>query len=258
MNTPLPRRILRTLLAIFAVGVLAAVAVTVYVWRAGGLAVLIAGSLQPVSYPPAPPMPSVVSESTDELLVKYEQILKDRAPAVLSSLKPGLTDAEIDTLESKNGFKLTADVRALYRWHNGTASSAATVDVFPDHRFIPLDQAVVDRDTLRGQVKSSSPAEQRAYASLAGYRDAWLDVIVDPAGDGYFFDPARSEPQGSFFFCFAEDGSYVFFPAFRNYLAAVLHGNESGTFAFGTLGAETKDFASAQALFLQFGAQNPR
>jgi cell wall assembly regulator SMI1 len=249
------RRISIALITIFVVLAIALIA-AVHAWRTKGIALFLPTPSPAQLYPPAPPMPAVIADSADHLLAKYEQIIKERSPALLAALQPGLTDAEIDALESKDGFKLPADLRALYRWHNGAAPSATTADVFPDHRFIPLDQAIANRDSLRKQVKSGTSAEQRVYATFAGHRDPWLGLIVDPAGDGYFFDPARTEPQGSFFFCFAEDGSYVFFPAFRNYLAAVIQGIQSGTFTFGTLGAETKDFEKAQALFLQFGAAN--
>jgi hypothetical protein len=62
---------------------------------------------------------------------------------------------------------------------------------------------------------------------------------VDLAGDGYFYDPGRSEAQGWFFFCFAEDGSYVFFRAFRNYLAAVVEGEKTNVFTGGPGGVDT-------------------
>jgi hypothetical protein len=83
-------------------------------------------------------------------------------------------------------------------------------------------------------------------------------VIVDLAGDGYFFDPGRSESQGSFFFCFAEDGSYEFYPAFRNYLAAVVAGEKAGVFVAGTGGVDTADFGKAQELWQRYGAAPQR
>jgi hypothetical protein len=90
------------------------------------------------------------------------------------------------------------------------------------------------------------------------HRDKWIDVFVDLAGDGYFFDPGRTEAEGSFFFCFAEDAEYIFFPSFRNYLAAVIEGNESGVFKVGIHGTETLDFKKAQILWKKYGAENVR
>lgn len=204
-------------------------------------------------YPPAPPMPAVVAAPVEVLLKTHDDFLKEKAPSVLAALQPGLSDPEIDKLEAAHSVKLTSDLRALYRWRNGTPRSA-TLDTFPNHQFVPLDVALTNRDDLRKQVKVGTPEEQRAYASFAGHRDAWLGLIVDGAGDGHFFDPVRAESEGSFFFCFNEDGSYVFYPAFRNYLAAVVEGEKTGVFVAGPRGVDTADFANAQALWQRFGA----
>jgi hypothetical protein len=143
-------------------------------------------------YPHAPPMPAVVAESPDQFLAQYERILTERAPNVLAALQPGLTDAEIDALEAKHQFELTPDLRSLYRWRNGTPR-AASICAFPNHEFVPLDQALASRDGLRSQVKGQTAEQQKFYATYAGHRDAWLGLIVDLAGDGYFDDPDRSE-----------------------------------------------------------------
>ena len=206
-----------------------------------------------VLYPPAPPMPPAVAEPVETLLARYEKMLAAKAPAALAALRPGLTDAQIDALESKHGFKLTPDLRALYRWRNGEPPNGPT-QIFPDHQFVGLDDSVAARDVVRRQVKAQTPAQQETYEVFAGHRDAWLDVFPDGAGDGYFFDPGRTEAGGSFFFSFAETGSYTFYPAFRNYLAAVIEGHEKGVFAFGTRGAYTVDFEKAEALWGRYGA----
>jgi cell wall assembly regulator SMI1 len=203
-------------------------------------------------YPPAPPMPAPAPESAEALLARYEKMLVAKAPKAFAAVRPGLTDAQIDALESKHGFKLTSDLRALYRWRNGEPANGPT-HVFPDHKFVGLDDAVAARDVVRRQVKAQTPAQQQTYAAYAGHRDGWLDVLPDGAGDGYFFDPGRSEAEGSFFFSFAETGSYTFYPAFRNYLAAVVEGHEKGVFAFGAQGAYTVDFEKAEALWARHG-----
>lgn len=121
---------------------------------------------------------------------------------------------------------------------------------------MPLDEALAERDALRQQVKTSTAVQQTAYAAYAGHRDSWLGLIIDPAGDGYFFDPERTEAQGSFFFNFNETGDYTFYPAFRNHLAEVLEGYEAGVFQFGTHGAETADFHRAATIGQRYGASD--
>jgi cell wall assembly regulator SMI1 len=206
-------------------------------------------------YPPAPKMPAIVPETPEKLLARFEQLLREKAPRVLAALQPGLSDAQIDALQTKGKFVLPPDLRALYRWRNGTPRDS-DIDVFADHRFAPLDEAVADRDTLRYQVRSQGYFARQVFGLFAGHRQGWLGLIVDLAGDGYFFDPDRPESGGSFFFCFLEDGTYIFFPSVRNFLAATVEGHNKGVFKFGTRGAETADFARSFKLWEDYGAFN--
>ena len=242
------------------IGLLALIVIVALLLRFKGDSILM--SLLPVPspeemYPPAPPMPPAVSTPAEDLLAKYEAFLKAKAPAVFAALRPGLSDAQIDALEARHGLKLTGDLRALYKWRDGTPT-AANVDAFPNHHFVPLDDALTQRTVLRNQVKRATPVQQQAYARFAGHSDAWVGLIVDGAGDGHFYDPGRSEAEGSFFFCFAEDGDYTFYPAFRNYLAAVVAGADAGVFTAGPLGVATADLAKAEQLYQQFGTTPER
>jgi cell wall assembly regulator SMI1 len=206
-------------------------------------------ALRNMLYPRAPLMPAAVPETADKLLARYEQILRKQAPQLLAATQPGLSDAQIDALEKEHHFTLPPDLRALYRWRNGTSSG---LDVFADHRFVPLDEALTERAAV-GEGAAPAGFVARMFVS---HREGWIEVITDPAGDGYYFDPARSESEGSFFFCFAEDAQFVFFPAFRNFLAASVEGHETQVLSFGELGAETLDFDRAQKLWERFGASN--
>jgi cell wall assembly regulator SMI1 len=247
------KRVLAVVLVLLAVAVVGIAVVS----RMYGIGGAVPGLSREVMYPPTPVMPAVVSASVEELLGEYEAFLKADVPAMWSALRPGLGDGEIDELEQRHGVKLTEDLRALYRWRDGT-SAASTLNAFPDRRFVPLGEALGERDARRKQVNSGSRMERAAHAALAGYRDGWIDVIVDMSGDGYFFDPGRAESAGSFFFCFAEDSSYEFYPKFRNYLASVVEGRRQGIFGAGDFGVETKDFAAAYERVGRYGAVPPR
>src|ERR1700744_6380746 len=52
-----------------------------------------------MTYPKAPPMPAVVSQSMEEILVQLESELKSNAPQVLTNLQPGLSMDRINELE---------------------------------------------------------------------------------------------------------------------------------------------------------------
>jgi cell wall assembly regulator SMI1 len=252
------KRVMLLILAIALIALIALVISLPALLRRGLLGMAMMNAPTPEQmYPKAPPMPPPVATPISEMLGRFEKLLAQRAPSVLASLQPGLSDAEIDALESKHGFKLTPDLRALYRWRNGSVSGT-TLAAFPDHHFISLPDAVAERDIVIQQVKQQTPEQQKMYAAFAGYREKWLGIVVDAAGDGYFFDPERAEADGSFFFHFAEDAAYDFFPAFRNYLAGVLEGHESGIFTFGQFGAQTADFEKAQDIWNRHSASPPR
>ena len=225
-------------------------AILVVVLGLGGILVL--RTIQSYLYPAAPAMPAAVPETVETLLAQYERILHDRAPKILAAMNPGLSDAQIDALETKHQFTLPHDLRALYRWRNGT--SDRVLNTFADHRLVPLEEALEERDAHIGQVAD----EGFFVRALIGHRKAWLGLIVDLAGDGYYFDPQRSESEGSFFFCFAEDMDYVFFPTFRNFLAATIEGQKSGSLGFDAQGACTVDFERALPLWDRYGASNVR
>lgn len=210
-------------------------------------------AFQGAQYPKAPPMPAAVPDKVEDLLARFEQLLDKQAPKLLAALQPGLSRERIEELEKQHQFKLPPDLRALYHWRNGTPRNNS-LDIFPDHRFVPLDEAAAEREELRRQVKEGNPLQRGVWAAFAGHREAWLGLIVDAAGDGYFFDPGRAEDEGSFFFNFAEDGSFIFFPAFRNVLKAVVEGHEAGFLRFGARGAETADFNRQHALWQRYGA----
>jgi cell wall assembly regulator SMI1 len=209
--------------------------------------------------PPASAMPPVVKETMDELLAKLDGVFLAKAPATAAALQPGLTDAQIDALEQQGGFVLTQEMRALYRWHNGmtAAGPGLLAEFIPIHRFIPLDEAVRQRAMYQQQVSNLSLSQRAAHGAFAGHRDDWLGVFEDGAGDGYYYDPARRDRAGHFFYNFAEDASYEYFPSLRNFFAGVIECYETGVYfpAAGRTGIDA-DYAKAAAVYARYGAAN--
>ena len=165
-------------------------------------------------YPKPRGLPPVVSQTTDQLLVRLQTVLDTNAPIVARALQPGLSDAQIAALEAQGEFRLSDDLRALYRWHNGITTNSK-VGLLAGQRFVPLDEVVAERALMRQQSGA-------AFRVFAGHRKYWLHVLDDGAGDGYFYDPDRTDAQGAFFFHFAEVGYYVWFPSLRNFLSGVI------------------------------------
>jgi cell wall assembly regulator SMI1 len=202
----------RKILLIASVSIVAAV----------GVLILAGPSLQRSFFYPKPRrLPPVVSQTTEQLLVRLQTVLETNTPIVAQSLQPGLSDAQISTLESQGGFRLSEELRALYRWHNGMSTNS-TVGLLPGQRFLPLDENVRKRALVRQQLDSATSSQRAAFAVFAGHRKGWVQVLDDGAGDGYFYDPKRTDAEGAFFHHFAEVGYYVWFPSLRNFLSGVI------------------------------------
>ena len=90
-----------------------------------------------------------------------------------------------------------------------------TLGLLPGQRFLPLEQCVAERALVRQQSGA-------AFAVFAGHRKSWVHVLDDGAGDGYFFDPERTDAAGAFFYHMGESGYYVWFPSFRNFLSGAI------------------------------------
>jgi hypothetical protein len=178
-------------------------------------AILAGPSMQRSFFYPKPRgLPPVVAETTEQLLARLQATLEANAPVVARAMQPGLSDVQISELETQGGFRLSGDLRALYRWRNGQPTNN-TVGLLPGQRFVPLDEVVAERALMRRQSSA-------AFRVFAGHRKSWLHVLDDGAGDGYFYDPERTDEQGAFFFHFAEVGHYIWFPSLRNFLSGVI------------------------------------
>jgi hypothetical protein len=177
-------------------------------------------------YPKPRGLPPVVSQSTEQLLARLQSVLETKAPIVTRSLQPGLSDTQIAALEAQGGFRLSDDLRALYRWRNGIATNSK-VGLLAGQRFVPLDEVVRERALVGQQVASGSAVQRSAFSAFAGRRTGWVQVLDDGAGDGYFYDPKRSDEEGAFFQHFAEMSYYVWFPSLRNFLAGAIECYES-------------------------------
>jgi cell wall assembly regulator SMI1 len=226
-----------------------------------GAAVLVGGfffarsAIRDFFYPPPPPMPAIVQQDTSGLLSKLEGILKIKAPEIHKSLQPGLSEKEIAELEKKSGTKLSDDLRALYRWHNGMSSTNALA-FFPGHDFPSLQKTIDEKLLGQQETQGLTSAQRAASAIFAGHRQTWIDIFPDGADGGYFFDPAREDKPGAFFYHFDEDMAYVYFPSFRNFLAGLTECFETGAYSTEDLGKTFSDeLSTADAIWTKYGTR---
>jgi cell wall assembly regulator SMI1 len=211
-----------------------------------------------VLYPLAPVMPAVVAKPVPEILSEIESLIRQKAPRVLEEMQPGLSDEQIRALETKAGLQLPEEIKALYRWHNGSKSLDPRVDgPIPGHRFVPLEEALGAAAVLTNQVAKATAAQRAAFGFFAGHRKTWISLFEDAAGDGYFFDPQRKLSEGAIFFSFAEDGTYLFFPSLGNLLAGTAKCYQNDVFSWkeGLPSPRLEeDFNQSQKIWDEFGS----
>ena len=126
-------------------------------------------------------------------------------------------------------------------------------EFIPAHRFMPLQEVVLQRSALRKEIEGISLVQRAAYSVFVGHRKSWVEILPDGAGDGYFYDPNRKDDEGAFFFHFAEEGRYLWFPSFRNFLAGVIEAHETGVYGRGTNSTLVEDYNRTQQLWSRFG-----
>ncbi|MHC4742161.1 MAG: SMI1/KNR4 family protein [Planctomycetota bacterium] len=207
-------------------------------------------------YPAPPPMPAQVDETMQSPTGQLEALLQTKAPKVLPSLNPGLSEERILELEHNSGITLPEDMRALYRWHDGQSLNISYC-LIPGQRFMPLAEAIATRERLRQDVKASSTAQRVAFSIFAGHKNGWLTVFDDGAGDGHFLDIERVTEPGHFFYNMMEMNYYIFFPSVRNFIAglvecyskkAIWYSEEDDTME--------EDYELAESIWTRFGARN--
>lgn len=205
-------------------------------------------------YPKPRDLPPNVSQKMGDLLSKLQATLEMNASAVSHSLQLGLTDSEISTLEARGGFHLSEDLKAFYRWHKGMPANKS-MGLLPGHRFLPLEEAVQEH-TLLNQRMSNTPLVQRAgVAIFAAHRKPWIHILDDGAGDGYFYDPERTDAQGAFFYHFAESSEYLWFPSLRNFLLGTIECYETKVIKVANDKVELEENPDqAEKIWARFGA----
>ena len=110
------------------------------------------------------------------VLSSLEAWLKANYRAAHGSLQPGLSDKQIDALLNDWPFKLSADVRALYRWHDGLEDTQ--VQLLPGLSFLPLAQSL----ELAGALWELSAAQVKK-GGADFFPPALLPIFSDDAND---------------------------------------------------------------------------
>jgi cell wall assembly regulator SMI1 len=177
-------------------------------------------------YPKAVALPQAVPDSIESLLNSYEIYLRENVPKAFESLNPGLSDEQITELEKKHDFVLNEDMRALYRWHNGSKRDGP--DIFSYGFFNSLENAILERDSIRAPHPSENENVRKLAKDILKHRTSWLSIFPNRSGDGLFFDPDRTSEDGNTFFTYHDDYYFRFYPSVRNFIAENLEYAKTG------------------------------
>jgi cell wall assembly regulator SMI1 len=204
-------------------------------------------------YPAPSAMPAAVTDDVQTALRRLESALRKYSPKLLDQLQPGLSEEEISSIESAHRLRLTDDLKALYRWRNGSPPDSQAC-LIPGHRFLPLQESLELRDGMRRDVASQTFVQRILFEAFAGHRTGWMTVLDDRAGDGYFYDQSRDRGGGYFFYHFAEDGRYRFFPSLANFLVGVAECYEARIYSFDRVGQLNEDYEQSFALWPRYAS----
>lgn len=176
--------------------------------------------------PARPKMPPVVNESLDDILTSLQIELEKYDPEIAKALQPGISPEELEKAEADLGRPLHPEIQALYRWHDGLAHGR---ELIPGHEFWSLEEAIRTNHELAAAYR------EHGVSALMAHEAGWLTLFPDPAGDGYYYDPTQSYPDGGVFYNFRESGYYLYFPSIRNLLAAVVECYRTGAYKYGEM-----------------------
>jgi cell wall assembly regulator SMI1 len=204
-------------------------------------------------YPVPVVMPAAVTDGVQAALRRLETALRDYSPKVLDDLQPGLSEDEIASIQREHGIWLTQDLKAHYMWRNGSRADSKNCLV-PGHRFLPLQDSLQSREATRRQVAGEKFGQRVFFEAFAGHRTGWITVLDDGAGDGYFYDQSRAESGGYFFYHFAEDRQYRFFPSLSNFLVGAAECYEKRIYSFDRDGHGKEDYEQSFVLWPRYAS----
>ncbi|MBT1705857.1 SMI1/KNR4 family protein [Chryseosolibacter indicus] len=121
-----------------------------------------------------------------QIIQQLDSHLKQNAPELYSTLKPPLTNAQIDALEVQHSIKLPADVREIYLWKNGQDEESYK-SLYGNKTFLSLEQALEARDFLNEELFAKTPEDQ--FKIKNWWNKDWIPLFSNGGGDYVCYDP---------------------------------------------------------------------
>ena len=116
-------------------------------------------------------------------LQKLLEIRKVKGFPVDDDFQPGLSRENIAVLTKPLPFSFPDEVYALYQWHNGIPDESEFYFLFRDHRFLPLEEALMEYQQI-----------VRYYPSIGDEIDVGLCFPFAGFEGSYYCLPSETHP----------------------------------------------------------------
>jgi cell wall assembly regulator SMI1 len=127
---------------------------------------------------------------TEDLLEQLQARWRQQGMPIAESLRPGLSDAEMDELTQPLGVRLPREARTWWRWHDG--ADAGSANLGPGRVFAPLADAVRNtlsvREIMRGVDGELDPMWRPSWLTMNSGGDT---TVIDCGGSFGEPVPAR-------------------------------------------------------------------
>jgi cell wall assembly regulator SMI1 len=119
-------------------------------------------------------------------LFRLDASLQKNNPAFYATLQAPLTDAEIQALEKKYDIAIPAELKDLYRWKNGQQMDTKTLGSLGHKIFLPLEEALLNRDELNDLTTSAQIEDQ--FKIKNWWRVSWIPIFENGGGNYLCYD----------------------------------------------------------------------
>lgn len=138
------------------------------------------------------------AEQVISQLNTFEELSRSRAAVHVERMQPGLTPAELRSVELRHGLQLHEDIKAVWSWHNGGDPENLSWFWGPGRLFLDLERSIAD-----GKMR----LDARNYGDVFRYPDStWItlgktsvasviDIPQPNAEPRVFVSEASSSPE---------------------------------------------------------------
>lgn len=173
----------------------------------------------------------------EEIWARIEAWLRANAPQVLDTLQPGISDTQIQVLESFLGISLPDDFKESYQIYNG--QSGDDYGLLEGREFLSLERLQQEWQIWK-DLLDAGDFEGITSEPVAGIRDDWwnahwLPLTYDGSGNHDCLDlnPAEGGTHGQVITMWHDAAEReILASSFRQWLEQYADGLESGQFVF--------------------------